>query len=98
MMDEEWNGGWSVMREEAESILKYIKKRFWGMGRNAHYGINYDKTADIIWDMHTVIRHELWKQKPEPKSHWTVDAYEPSRIGEEPLIKIKTEDDESRDS
>ena len=98
MMDEEWDGGWSAMREEAEGILKYIKRRFWGMCWNAHYGIYYDKTADILLDMHTVIRHELWKQKPEPKSHWTVDADEPSQIGEEPLIKIRIEDDETGDS
>ena len=80
------------MRAEAEGICKYIKHRFWGLGDNALYvyGINYDQTADILWDIHQVLRHQLWLDKPdEDKSTITVDASEAMRAGDEPLINIK---------
>lgn len=90
MMDKQWEGGWSDMRAEAEGICNYIKKRFWGLESNALYGIHYDSTADILWDIHQVLRHQLWLDKPdEEKSTVTVDASEAMRVGDEPLIKIK---------
>lgn len=89
MMDKEWDGGWAAMREDSERICKEIKKRFWGLEWNANYGIHYDDTADILYDMHQVIRHALWKSRPEPKSHWTNDAIPPTQVGSEKLIKIK---------
>lgn len=89
MMDREWDGGWYEMRHEAEEICKRIKKRFWGLESNALYGIYYDDTADILWDIHQVIRHQLWLDRPDnKKSHITVDAYEPMRVGDEPLAYI----------
>lgn len=90
MMDKEWEGGWSDMRSEADDLSKYIKKRFWGLESNTLYGIHYDQTADILWDIHQVLRHQLWLDKPdEDKSTITVDASEAMRIGDEPLINIK---------
>ena len=90
MMGKEWDGGWSDMRSEAEYLCKYIKKRFWGLGSNAFYGIHYDQTADILWDINQVLRHQLWLDRPdEDKSTVTVDASEEMRVGDEPLIKIK---------
>lgn len=89
MMDKEWDGGWYNMRHEAEEISHQIKKRFWGLERNSLYGIYYDDTADILWDIHQVIRHQLWLDRPDgDKSHITVDAYEPMRVGDEPLAYI----------
>jgi hypothetical protein len=94
-MDDEWEGGWSNMRQDAEVICKQIKRRFWNLGYNEMYGVHYDDTADILFDLHCVIRHQLWLDRPEDKkSRWTVDAEEAMRFGSEPLAKIKKIDDE----
>lgn len=91
-MDKEWDGGWHNMRTEAEQISKTIKKRFWGMESNSMHGILYDDTADILHDIHQVIRHQLWLDRPDSeKSHITVDAYEAIQIGEEPLAIMERE-------
>jgi len=87
-MDEAWDGGWSNMRAEAEEISKQIKKRFWGCEANAMYGIHYDDTADILHDIHRVIRHQFYKDRGDT-SLATVDAETPtSSIGTEPLAII----------
>lgn len=90
MMDDEWDGGWYQMREEAEQTCKEIKRRFWGLPPNALNGIHYDDTADILWDMYQVIRHQLWLDNPDPeKPRWTVDASPATQFGDEPLIVVK---------
>ena len=89
-MDKEWDGGWYNMRHDAEEICQNIKKRFWGLGRQSLYGVYYDDTADILFDIHCVIRHQLWLDKPdENKSTMTVDASEAMQFGKEPLAKIE---------
>lgn len=89
IMDDTFESGWHNMRSDAEAICKQIKKRFWGLESNALYGIHYDDTADILWDIHQCLRHQLWLDKPEgEKSHITVDSDTPMRVGSEPLIKI----------
>jgi hypothetical protein len=93
-MDDEWNGGWKAMREEAERICKEIKQKFWGLPANAMNGIHYDDTADILFDIHQVIRHQLWKDNPNPnKSHITVDSSPATQFGSEPLIKIESKEE-----
>ena len=93
MMDDEFEGGWQKMREDAETFCKEIKRRFWDLAPNAYYGIHYDDTADIIWDCHRVIRHELWKNNPN-RSQITVDSDNPSfPFGSEPLIKVTSKDE-----
>lgn len=88
MMNMEWDGGWQNMRHEAEELSKQLKKRFWGLERNAMYGIRYDETADVLFDLHCVLRFRLWQDNPR-RSIWTVDSEEPSySIGSEPLAKI----------
>lgn len=90
LMDNEWDGGWHAMRQDAEAICKQIKKRFWGLDWNSLYGVKYDDTADILFDLHQVIRHQLWIDRPESeKSHITVDAGEAMRFGSESLAEIK---------
>lgn len=92
-MDDEWDGGWHAMREEAERICKEIKQKFWGLPANAMNGIHYDDTADILWDTYQVIRHQLWKDNPNPnKSHITVDSSPATQLGSEPLIKIESKE------
>ena len=94
MMDKEFEGGWYKMREDAETFCKEIKKRFWNLAPYANYGIRYDESADIIWDIYQVIRHELWKNRPEPKSHITVDASPATQFGSEPLAIVTSKEDE----
>ena len=89
-MDKEFEGGWYAMREQAEQTVNQIKALFWGMEPNAHYGIYYDKTADLLFEMHQVIRHQLWLDTPEDeRSRWTVDASEAMTLTDEPLIKVE---------
>lgn len=49
------------------------------------------KTPDMVTaiDIWHVIRHQMYLEYPEPKDHYTVDAYPPSPWGEEPLPKIE---------
>ena len=94
MMDKEYEGGWYKMCEDAETFCKEIKRRFWDLGTLANYGVHYDDTADIIWDMHQAIRYELWKNNPDPnKSTMTVDAFPAYQFGVEPLIKVTSKDE-----
>ena len=89
-MDKHFEGGWYNMRDKAELVVNQIKALFWNMEPNAHYGIRYDKTADLLFEMHQVIRHQLWLDKPEDKRQkWTVDASEAMKLTDEPLIKIE---------
>ena len=75
---------------KTEEFAKEAKLLFWGLGGCSYHGINYDDNADILWDIYTVIRHQLWEDNPDPnKSKWTVDAFPASRVGDEPLAVIK---------
>ena len=88
MMDKEWDGGWDKMRADAEAICKQIKKRFWGCEANAMYGIRYNDTADILFDLYRVIRHQLWSDNPN-RLNYTVDSENPIySIGTQPLSII----------
>ena len=89
-MDKEWDGGWSAMRDEAEAWCKVIKKRFWGLESNALYGIHYDDTADILFALHTVIRHQIWLDGD--RQFRGVDSDEPTQLGDEPLAVIRRTD------
>lgn len=95
IMDKEWDGGWYNMRHEAEEVSKKIKKRFWNLDWCELNGIHYDDTADILFDLHRIIRHQLWLDNPN-RSNITVDSENPSySIGSEPLAKIYKNDDKN---
>lgn len=97
-MDKEFEGGWHKMREEAEDICRQIKQRFWGLDYCTLNGVRYDPTADILFDIHQVLRHQLWLDKPEQdRERWTVDAYEGMQFGDEPMCKIKPIKDDDTD-
>lgn len=88
-MDDTFEGGWYKMRSDAEEMCKNMKLRFWGLPSNALYGIRYDEDADILFDIHRVLRHQLWKES-DNKSNMTVDAEEPTTsIGREPLVMVR---------
>lgn len=52
------------------------------------------KTPDMITaiDIWHVIRYRRYQELPEPKDHYTVDAYPPSPYGGEPLPIIEKEE------
>lgn len=79
---------------KSEDFAYEAKLLFWGLGLCSYHGIHYDDTADILWDIYTTIRHQLWQDNPDPnKSKWTVDAFPASQIGVEPLIKVTSKDE-----
>lgn len=87
-MDTEWDGGWRNMRHEAEELCKKIKRRFWGCDANVLNGIHYDDEADILYDIHRVLRHQFYKDRGDT-SFYTIDSENPtSSIGTEPLAVI----------
>lgn len=92
-MDDEFEGGWHKMREDAETFCKEIKRRFWDLAPDANYGIHYDESADILWDIYATLRYEIWKNRPEPKSHNTVNAFPATQFGSEPLAKVTSKDE-----
>ena len=48
------------------------------------------KTSDVLFDLHQVIRHQLWLNRPEDKkSNYTVDASEAMQFAQEPLATIE---------
>lgn len=84
----------NTLATEAEELAVDIKTKFWGLSESAYHGIHYDDTADILWDIYTTIRYQLWQDNPDPnKSKWTVDAFPASQIGSEPLAVIKIKED-----
>ena len=93
-MDKEWEGGWWNMRHDAERLSKEIKRRFWGLENNALYGLHYEDTSDILFDIHRVIRHQLWKDNGS-KTSYTVDAENPTwSDGTEPLPLIEKKEEQ----
>ena len=54
------------------------------------------KTDDMLTaeDMWTAMRYKMWQDRPEPKSHDTVDGRPPLHLGGEPPIKITAEVEE----
>lgn len=52
------------------------------------------KTDDmrIIEDIWLAMRYQLWEDRPEPKSHDTVDSRKPLKVSDEPIPKIEREE------
>lgn len=97
-MDDEWQGGWHAMREETEQLCKEIKLKYWGLPANAMYGIHYDDSAGILWDIHQCLRFALWQANPDPnKPRYTVDASPATQFGSEPLCNVIIKEDETSD-
>lgn len=96
-MHNEWDGGWYNMRHEAEKIANDIKKRFWGLDRQTCNGIRYDDAADILWDIHRVLRHQFYKDRGDT-SIATVDSEHPRLpVGSEPLSIVRRTDMPTKD-
>lgn len=76
--------------EKVKMLLCEVKSLVWDLGPGTNKGVKYDDGADILFDIHQVIRHHLWKIKPEPKYHYTNDAADATIFGSQPAITIKT--------
>lgn len=87
---------WYEMRHNLEAGLKEMKKEYWGLSGGSYNGIGYDDWADNLWDMHQVMRHARYLAMPKDKQELlrgTVMAYEAMRVGSEPLIEVKYEEE-----
>lgn len=93
---------WHDVRAEVERHIDELRRLCWRCDRFKAYGINYDKTADTLWDLHRVFRHALWKERPvDQRSNMTVDAECPNdflRYGTEPYAKILKVTDNGKES
>lgn len=90
-MDENWEGGWSNARVEAEAFAQNIRSRFWGCTSNTQNGLRYDDTADILYDLHQVFRNRIYKDMPKEEREMaklTVMADPPMQFGSEPLAVV----------
>ena len=52
-------------------------------------------TADMMTaeDMYAIIKHFRWEERPEPKSHDSVDSYKPIILTDETPIKVERLDE-----
>ena len=89
-MDDDFDGGWHQMRDDAEKMCKEMKQRFWGLPGNAMYGIHYDDVSDILFSLHQVIRHQLWLDGD--RQFHGVDSDVPKCYGSEPLAVMRKAD------
>ena len=76
------------IRERAMELLREVKVLVWNMGAGASYGVNYDAKADILFDIHQVIRHQLWKMRPEPRPQMSVCSTQGFPFGDEPFVTV----------
>ena len=68
---------WYKMKAEVEEIINKLRKLCWGVDYNQNYGIHYDESADILFDMQKVIEHALWlEEDPKKGCKYTNDAFE----------------------
>ena len=63
---------WNFMRYKVTEAIQMLRKLCWGVEYGENYGIRYDNTADILYDMQKVMEHALWlEEDPEKRSKWT---------------------------
>ena len=72
---------------KVKAQLDWIRTKCWRVEINAFYGIKYNDDADILWDIHQVLRHQLWLEDPHRKSY-TVDS-SVFKVAREPLIEVE---------
>lgn len=72
--------------------LESIKEMLKAVGRiNKPYLITEDSNAEIVADMWSVLRHELYKSQHKEDDLSDVRSYKPIRVGSIPLIKCEVE-------
>lgn len=82
---------WYAMQFMVTGAIHGLRKLCWGVEYKEDYGIGFDGTADILFDMQKVMEHALWlEQDPEKRSNWTNGAFEhTSPFGDEKNIRVK---------
>lgn len=76
------------VRDEVKDLLNQIKLKVWKMPYGASYGVKYDEKADILFDVHQILRHQLYLLRKE-KLTCTVDSTPGSPFSHEPMITCK---------
>ena len=81
----------SDMILDAQEMSTAIRERFYGIeSKTKQNGCGFDKTADILFDIYTVLRYRLWLDDTDPsKSTSGVDPSKPIQLGTEPLCRIE---------
>lgn len=77
------------IQEKVRQLLYEIKSLVWDLGPGTNQGVKYDDKADVLYDMHQVIRHYLWRLQPEPKSHIGNCAARAMKFGSQPLVNVE---------
>ncbi|MCM1221898.1 MAG: DUF4406 domain-containing protein [Lachnospiraceae bacterium] len=76
------------IRETAREKIDEIKMLIWNMGRGASHGVKYDDNSDLLFDIHQVLRHQLWKINPNRLSYVN-SATQGFPFGKEPFVTVK---------
>lgn len=87
---------WYEMRENLEKTLKEMEYTYWGLSGGRYNGIGYDKTADLLWEMHKSMEYAIWdNMDPESKEsmRFTVMSDGPMALTGEPFIIVKRKED-----
>lgn len=77
----EYNVGsreWREMLKELECTLDQMRQKYWNHENGQYYGINYDDTADILFDIKLFCERAITK-----------DKYCPSPISNEPPVQCR---------
>ena len=79
-------------QDEVKKLLYECKRIIFNCSPNGSLGICHNKVSDlnrIAFDMIQVLRYERYKLQPQPKQHYTVDAYPAERTSTTTgLIKV----------
>jgi hypothetical protein len=78
---------WMRKRDEFKEYSNELHCLVWNVPINSLYGINYSDEVDILFDIHGVLRHQLWLEQ-ENRNSYTVDATV-HHWGKEPLVVIE---------
>ena len=85
--------GWDEMRDQLEDKLEEVRKLCWNQNRGTLYGINYNETADELWDIYQVMRKwdfdNMKNDTQRENLRMTVLGDDPLHVSDQPLIKIE---------
>lgn len=91
----EWKKISETEKDKIDQMLNYLKCVLTGEEGNGYLGIGLiSDDAQIVYDIHQVIRHCIahnTKPLPSPQDWiaWTVDFNKPSQYGSEPLCEVE---------
>ena len=73
--------------DKVKEQLDWIRTKCWRVEMNQFYGIRYNYDADLLWDIHQVLRHQLWLEDARRESYTVASSV--FKVGKEPLIIVK---------